>query len=174
MLILLSILRGSISTGEEVTKIAGADWETKFKAALNTNEPETKHYYDGLKLVRSQLRNVVAHGAFGKDGQAFDFHSPAGAVPVMMPHNHNGRFRFGHVLGYVDGEAIELMSGFVEHLWSGDRGPARIYIEKYDLPLILTLASNGEYARAMVSTDRMSALVDHLQGVMDRSMDMDF
>ena len=174
VLILLSILRGTTSTGEEVTKLAGADWDTKFKAALDTNEPETKRYYDGLKLIRSQLRNVVAHGAFGKDGQAFDFHSPAGAVPMMMPHNHNGRFRFGHVLSYVDEEAIELMAGFVEHLWSGDRGPARIYIEKYDLPLILTLAANGEYARAMVSTDWMNALVNHLQGVMDRSMDMDF
>ena len=52
-----------------------------------------KPFYDELVFVRRQVRNFVAHGAFGKQGEAFKFHSKAGAVPVMLPHkNKSNRF----------------------------------------------------------------------------------
>ena len=54
--------------------------------AINLDEisKETKYFYDHLCELRRQVRNYMAHGAFGKKGEAFDFHSGAGAVPVLL------------------------------------------------------------------------------------------
>jgi hypothetical protein len=59
--ILLAILRGNVVTGDAVAKLAAQNWDVKFKAALDVNDPETKRYYDDLIIVRRQLRNFVAH-----------------------------------------------------------------------------------------------------------------
>src|ERR1700737_1265410 len=172
--ILLAILRGNVVTGDAVAKLAAQNWDVKFKAALDVNDPETKRYYDDLIIVRRQLRNFVAHGSFGKQGEAFLFHSSAGAVPVRLPHHQGASFRFGSGIDFVDHEAITLLLTFVSHLWSGSRSPARIYLQEYGLPLILTMAQKGEYARAMASEDDMAAFAHHLAAVMDRHADMDF
>jgi hypothetical protein len=79
-------LQGNCVTGEDVATFAVANWDVKFKAALDINDPETKLFYDQLIIIRRQLRNFVAHGSFGKQGEAFSFHSGAGAVPVRLPH----------------------------------------------------------------------------------------
>jgi hypothetical protein len=172
--ILLAIIRGNIVTGDAVAKLAAHNWDVKFKAALDINDPETKGYYDDLIIVRRQLRNFVAHGSFGKQGEAFRFHSDAGAVPVRLPHHVGESFRFGSGIDFVDDEAIMLLFAFVDHLWSGSRSPARIYIQEYGLPLILTMAQSGEYAHAMASDDDMTAFADHLSELMDRHANMDF
>jgi hypothetical protein len=83
----LAVLKGTKTTGGEVAELAGADWSIKFKAALNINDPSTKIYFDKLLVIRRQLRNFVAHGAFGKEGKAFHFHSTAGAVPLAFDHS---------------------------------------------------------------------------------------
>jgi hypothetical protein len=172
--ILLAILRGNVVTGDAVAKLAAQNWDVKFKAALEVNDPETKHYYDNLIIVRRQVRNFVAHGSFGKQGEAFLFHSSAGAVPVRLLHHQGESFRFGSGIDFVDDEAIALLHAFVNHLWSGSRTSARIYLQEYGLPLILTMAQKGQYARAMSSQDDMTAFAHHLAGVMDRHADMDF
>jgi hypothetical protein len=56
------------------------EWSEKFKCALDISELISKQFYDQLLDIRRELRNFVAHGAFGKDGKAFNFHSGAGAV----------------------------------------------------------------------------------------------
>jgi hypothetical protein len=172
--ILLAILRGNVVTGDSVAKLAAQNWDVKFKAALDVNDPGTKRYYDDLIIVRRQLRNFVAHGSFGKQGEAFLFHSSAGAVPVRLPHHQGASFRFGSGTDFVDHEAITLLHAFIDHLWSGSRSPARIYLQEYNLPLILTMAQKGEYARAMASEDDMTAFAHHLAVLMDRHADMDF
>ena len=48
MCIQLAILQGQLSLGKEVTELANADWRTKFKAALNLSDIETKEHYDVL------------------------------------------------------------------------------------------------------------------------------
>jgi hypothetical protein len=62
--------------------VASAEWADKVKTAIQLDDPEIKALYDELLSVRRQIRNYMAHGAFGKRGEAFDFHSTAGAVPV--------------------------------------------------------------------------------------------
>lgn len=172
--ILVAILQGKIVTGEDVARLAAAEWDTKFKAIFDITEGETKRFYDDLKLVRAQLRNVVAHGAFGKNGEAMQFHSSAGAVPLLLPYNRHARFKFGHGITFVDHEAIELLRAFINHLWSGPRAPAKVYLQEWALPLILSMASSGEYASAMVSVEEMNLFARHLADEMDRSANMDF
>lgn len=173
--ILISILLGACTTGEEVRLLAKADWETKFKAALDINEPVTKRFYDALIHVRRQVRNFVAHGSFGKDGEAFAFHSSAGAVPMRMVDERSGpHFQFGAGAGYADETAIEMLHRFLEHLWSGSRAAAHVYIQEDQLPLILTMAKDGTYARGMASLEEMKALADHLSNEQDRAANMDF
>jgi hypothetical protein len=92
--ILIAILLGGCVTGEDVRQLARAEWETKFKAALDITDPKTKRFYDGLIHIRRQVRNFVAHGSFGKDGEAFAFHS-TGAVPMRMVDERRGsHFQF--------------------------------------------------------------------------------
>ncbi|HSI12519.1 MAG TPA: hypothetical protein VK961_10765 [Chthoniobacter sp.] len=173
--ILIAILLGRCVTGEAVRQLARAEWETKFKAALNISDATTKDFYDGLIHIRRQVRNFVAHGSFGKDGEAFDFHSWAGAVPLRMTDEGRGpHFRFGAGAGYADEAAIALLHQFVDHLWTGVRAPARIYIQEHQLPLILTMSESGVYARNMASVKEMMDFASHLSEEMDRSADMDF
>ncbi|HQS45646.1 MAG: hypothetical protein B7Y12_00540 [Rhizobiales bacterium 24-66-13] len=173
--ILIAILLGGCATGEEVRQLARAEWETKFKAALDITEPTTKGFYDGLIHIRRQVRNFVAHGSFGKEGEAFAFHSRAGAVPMRMVDERRGpHFQFGVGAGYADEVAINLLLQFVDHVWSGPREPARLYIQEHQLDLILTMAKDGSYARSMASVDEMKAFADHLSREWERAANMDF
>ena len=80
----LAILQGKCTTGHGIGNLAAAEWTTKFKSALDIKDAVTKRYYDELISIRRQIRNFLAHGSFGKDGEAFRFHSGAGAVPVTV------------------------------------------------------------------------------------------
>jgi len=80
----LAVIAESMSNGEDIAALIEGEWKTKFKAAIKDNSKEANKFYDELLIVRQQLRNFVAHGAFGKNGNAFFFHSGTGAVPVLM------------------------------------------------------------------------------------------
>jgi len=171
----IAILHGNCSTGEDVENLAKAQWNEKFKVALEITDPITKRFYDDLTVLRRQLRNFVAHGAFGKDGEAFHFHSSAGAVPMLLPHRRDrSKFRFGKGVDFVDDKAISLIRDFIDHLWSGSREPAKIHIQDYGLPLNLTKVVNGDYARAMASVDAMASYADYQAHLIDRYANMDF
>lgn len=171
----IAILKGRATTGAEVAKLAESEWADKFKTALSLDEPETKRLFDKLIFIRRQLRNSVAHGAFGKKGEAFQFHSSAGAVPVVLPHQSMKEpFRFGDGVGFVDAEAIKTLQEFVDHLWTGEQEPAKRYVHQSSLPLVLTMAGDGTYTEAMQSVQRMSELVDHLNRRFDDAANMDW
>jgi hypothetical protein len=171
----LAILRGSIKTGVEVAELAEADWQTKFKKALSLDDPKTKALFDDLIVIRRQLRNFIAHGAFGKQGEAFSFHSSAGAVPLLLPHQvASRRFAITGELAFEDSEAIEVIERFIRHMWAGDREPARMYIQESDLPLILTLAADGTYKRAMSSVEEMKEFLDYTVRQWDDAANMDW
>jgi hypothetical protein len=132
-------------------------------------------FYDDLSVMRRQLRNLIAHGAFGKDGEAFRFHSSCGAVPVRLPQRpRTNSFRFGDGLELVNHDAITLIGTFIEHLWSGPRAPARLYMQEHELPVILTMAGSGEYRAALASEQTMTQLCVHLSLLRDQYANMDF
>lgn len=171
----IAILTGKITNGSSVAKLAEADWPTKYKYALDVSEPMSKALFDKLIVIRRQLRNFVAHGAFGKQGEAFKFHSGAGAVPVLLPHLAKSRkFVLGGRLEFDDDAALVIIEEFIAHLWSGPRQPAEIYIQRSGLPLILTMVANGTYARAMTSSEEMAEFVDQLTEEFDRAANMDW
>ena len=60
------------------------------------------------------------------------------------------------------------------HLWSGERAPAKLYIQESGLPLILTYALDGSYARAMQSVEKMNKFVEKLSHEFERFANMDF
>lgn len=159
----IAILMGRVASGEQVAELAEADWQEKFKCVLDVSDPKVKPFYDELIQIRRQLRNYMAHGAFGKGWQAFKFHSEAGAIPVVLTHKSEGaKFSFAGLFGFEEIEAIRIIESFIEQLWADEREPARIYIQESDLPLILPKAIDGTYENAMQSLEAMNELVDRL------------
>lgn len=169
-----AILKGKAITGEDVADLADNEWTNKFKAAIDINENESKEFYDQLVVVKRQLRNYMAHGAFGKNGEAFSFHSRAGAVPLLLPHQRGtSRFSFYGDLGFNEAEVIALIERFIAFFWAEKSEPAKLYIES-DLPVILTMAKDGSYALAMKSADEMERLVERLSWEFDQAANMDW
>jgi len=171
----IAILMGKVTTGNAVAKLANANWGDKYKTAFDIAEPTSKRLLDELLILRRQVRNFVAHGSFGKDGEAFSFHSGAGAVPMRFSEDRTkSQLIFGTGLDFNGEAALELIDRFIQHLWSGPRAPARIYIQDSALPLILSYASNGIYRAAMQSENDMAEFTDGLAEEFDRSANMDF
>ena len=133
----LAILQSKLSSGDEVARLAESDWKAKFRAALDIAESQTKLHYDRLLDLRAQVRNFVAHGAFGKTGEAFSFHSGAGAAPVILTNNQKHKFRLTGRQAFDERLAIADIETFVLHLWSESRAPAKHYVFS-SLPSILT------------------------------------
>ena len=80
------------------------------------------------RQFRAPLRNYMAHGAFGKGGQAFEFHSPAGAVPVNLT-DPDGKNRFSiWETSFDNARAIATAESFIEKLWESDLVPAKVYL----------------------------------------------
>jgi hypothetical protein len=169
----LAILRGSAHTGKDVAELAGSDWKAKFKAALDLSDAETKDHYDALLDLRAQIRNFLAHGAFGKRGEAFRFHSGAGAVPVLLTDDQQHRYSLTGKPAFDEDWAIHEIETFIEHLWSGARAPAKHYIDS-SLPSILTFVEDGTYARAMRSEESMKDFVESLTREFDNAANMDW
>jgi hypothetical protein len=169
----LAILQGMLRTGEDVARTADAEWKVKFKSALDVTDEETKKHYDRLLELRVQIRNFMAHGAFGKRGEAFRFHSGAGAVPLLLTGSKAHRYALTGRPAFDEGRAIEDIEAFLAHLWSGKRTAAREYLFSH-VPTILTYASDGTYARAMGSEAAMKQLVERLTEEVERAANMDW
>lgn len=171
----IAILQGICQTGQGVSLLAASDWADKFKAALGVDDAETKALYDELTAARRQLRNHVAHGAFGKDGQAFSFHSTAGAVPLLLPHKRSKEsLRFGSGADLRPDEALAIIERFEAHLWSGERVRLKRHVQDCALPSILTKAADGTYERAMANDQAMEDLIRYLSYQMDQAANMDW
>lgn len=175
ILIHIGILRGKITTGEGVAKMVGSEWKDKFKNAFDLSDPTAKDFLDALLSLRRQLRNFMTHGAFGKEGEAFRFHSSIGAVPVALDYRAaQPKFSLTPELAFDDEDAIETIERFIAYLWSGSREPARLYIQESSLPLILPWATDGTYALAMSSSQNMREYILSVEEEFDRAANMDW
>lgn len=171
----LTVVARGESDGNSVANLALAEWQEKFTSALDIADRETKNYFDQLIFVRRQLRTFIAHGAFGKNGETFHFHSSVGAVPVIMPHQKGkNKFSLFGGLSFNEDEVISLLESFTEFLWSYEISPAMYYVMESYLPVILTMAKDGSYARAMSSREDMEEFVEHLSHQFDQAANMDW
>jgi hypothetical protein len=167
--------KGELKTGDEVANLIGAEWKEKYKQALDITDKDSKRFYDSLATFRRQIRNYMAHGSFGKQGEAFNFHSGAGAVPVMLDEVRGmGRFSLTGEVEFKEEIALSTIEDFIAHLWSGPRQPAWTYIQDADLPLILTFASDGTYEDAMQSVEDMERFAHGLTMQFDNAANMDW
>jgi hypothetical protein len=174
VLIHLAILKGRVTTGKEVAKLAGAIWADKFKAALDIANAETKTFYDNLAAIRCQFRNFNAHGAFGKQGEAFSFHSGAGAVPVRLTDKpERPAFSFSLDEEIPEAKAIQEIERFIGFLRRTECA-ALSYIQDSDLPTILSYTTDGTYQQAMGSVENMEALVRRLTREWEQAANMDW
>ena len=176
--ILIAILSGKITTAGAVSQSAISSWPAKFKAIFELSDDITQKHYERLMALRSEIRNYQAHGAFGKDGEAFEFHSSAGAVPAVLPHKGvHKKFIIKNKFGmeeYDNDAAFATLERFIDFMWSGDYAPAFIYIQESDLPLILSLAEDGTYTAPMESERNMKELVEKLSREFERAANMDW
>lgn len=164
-----------MTTGVEVVKLAEVDWTKKFKRSFDMTDNVTKRHFDALLTLRRQLRNFVAHGVFGKESEAFSFHSKAGAVPVAFEHKSpRPRFLLTPELVFDDAEAITTVEEFICFIWSGPREPAEIYIQNTELPLMLPYAADGTYRDAMASMETMREHVKQMTDEWERAANMDW
>ena len=171
----LAIIQEGMHDGIEIAKLIGAEWKVKYKAAITSNSKESNEFYNDLILVRQQLRNFVAHGAFGKEGNAFKFHSNAGAVPVLMSHKRNkNKFSLHGFLTFNNVEVIALIDNFINYLQEGDLKAAMIYAQIYALPSILPYAQKGDYRKAIKSPEIMDEFCWQLMKRFDDSANMDW
>jgi hypothetical protein len=174
-LIHLAILQGKIRTANEVAVLAAADWSTKFKTSFDLAEAGAKKVFDRMLAVRQDLRNHVAHGAFGKQGEALLFHSSAGAVPVLLPHRAGQRhFRFGHGLDLDARQVFDVIDEFFAYMFDGPREPARQFLLENSFSSVLTLVANGTYSLAMQSVEAMAEFLEHWSYEVDRAANMDW
>lgn len=171
----LAILNGKVSSGKEAADLIDKDWGDKFKSALDIRESKAKIFYDQLRQIRRQTRNYLTHGAFGKEYKAFYFHSGTGAVPVeVMNENSIKKFTlYGGTDSTID-EALQRIGKFIEYLWSGERIPAKLYIQDSDHPIILSMAHDGTYHAALTSCESMKKLIEKLDDKTDKATNMEF
>lgn len=171
----LAVVAKGLSKGNDVANLTGAEWQEKFKSAISIDNPEVKKYFDELVLVRRQLRNFITHGAFGKNGEAFHFHSSAGTVPILMLHEKGkNRFALTAAMAFDEDSVLELIANFVSYLWSSDISPAMYYVQEIGLPTILTMAQDGTYSKAMISREEMETFVEYLVYQFDQAANMDW
>ena len=171
----LAVIAENLSNGDDISNLVEAEWKIKFKAAIKNNSQEANKFYDELLIVRQQLRNFVAHGAFGKNGNAFKFHSRTGAVPVLMNHKkQKNRFSLHGYLTFKEEDVILLIEDFIKFLWKGSLQPAMCYTQKYGLPTILTNASNGVYQQATKDMKSMEEYSRYLMLELDNAANMDW
>lgn len=172
----LAIIGQGLSEGEEVSELISAEWKTKFKAAIQIHTSKTAlDFYNELITVRNQLRNFVAHGAFGKEGNAFSFHSKTGAVPVLMNHKKKkNKFSLHGHLTFKEQTVIELIEEFIKFLWSENTAPAMHYIQECELPTILPYAANGTYGTASESIEFMQEFAEKIMWDFDNAANMDW
>lgn len=169
----LCILQGRLRTGDEVTKLAKNSWKEKFKKAFDLSDNMTKEHNDTLVDIREQLRNFMAHGAFGKRGEAFCFHSDAGAVPVLLSNSQSHRYSLAGSPAFNESRAIIEIEAFLSHLWASSLAPAKYYLFS-GLPSILTYSKDGTYRQAMQSVESMKEFVDILTMQFDNAVNMDW
>lgn len=168
-----AILKGGLKTGDEVTTLAEADWKAKFKAAFPVDDPEMKAHYDTLLDLRAQIRNFLAHGAFGKGGQAFQFHSGAGAVPVLLTGRLQHRYALSGKPAFTEKAGLEEIEKFITHLRATDAAILLEYTQS-GLDSILTFASDGTYAKATASLEDMREFIEYWQHRVDAAGNMDW
>lgn len=169
----IAILNGNLKTGADVAALAGADWKAKFKSSLSIDDSEMKSRYETLLDLRAQIRNYMAHGAFGKRGEAFQFHSDVGAVPVLLTGRQQHRYALTGNPSFGEKAALDEIDAFISYIYTTDIAIALEYVQS-GLASILIYAGDGTYSSAMSTMEHMKEFIEHMHHQEDRAANMDW
>jgi len=171
----IAILQGNVRSGEELKTITAADWSNKFKAALDITCPHTAKHFSKLTEVRREYRNFTSHGAFGKDGQAFEFHSDAGAVPLRFDSSgKRSQYTLLPSAGVLeDAQAVAAVGEFVAFLQTGANEPIWYFLEA-ELPTVLPYGITGLYKRVLSSMDDTRVFISQQASLQEQAWNMDW
>lgn len=173
----IGILKSYLKTGKEVIMFADLDWKSKYKKIIPLKEKNEKLCYDKLSDIKCQLRNFYAHGAFGKTGEAFEFHSSTGAVPLKITSTINNKKEYSihGPKGFQESDALTVIDLFIKKvLWTNGRELAQVYIMESGLPTILSHANDGVYQKAMSGAKEMINFLTNLSSEFDDAANMDW
>lgn len=167
-----AILQGQLLTKKDVAQLAVGEWKDKFTKCIDIEVPKNRAFYDKLIALKEQIRNHLTHGAFGKNNEAFQIHSPVGAIPMILS-PATRMFSIGENLMFTDEDAISLIEGFIEYYWNSNNFIENIYIQS-GLPTILTFALDNTYRDAMSSIESMEQFTNYLSNEFCNSVNMDW
>jgi hypothetical protein len=173
----IGILSSYLKIGTDVINFADLDWKSKYKQIILLKTKDEKICYDKLSNIKDQLRNFYAHGAFGKTGETFEFHSSTGAIPlnITCSINNNKEYSLHGPEGFRESDALKLIEHFINDvLWVNGRKPAKMYLMESGLPTILTHANDGVYEKAMSGVDEMKDFLLYLSYTFDNAANMDW
>ncbi|WP_132865900.1 hypothetical protein [Stenotrophomonas sp. ATCM1_4] len=170
-LIHLAVLSGRIESGTALLKVTMGDWKEKYQLALDISDPLWKEHYDKLLQVRNEHRNFIAHGAFGKDGRAFSFHSKAGAVTLSLAEDETGQPTFLPRKTISDRDAVGVIEGWITDV-RRLKEPHWMHLESY-LTSILPFGKR-EYSIAISSVEEMERYIECQVRINDDHANMDW
>ena len=149
--VLLAILLRKVKTVEEVVDlINNQSWQEKFKLILPLTNNMNEEYYQKLLKIKEEYRNYNTHGKFGRGYDGFEVHCMFGFVKIPSMKQRKMKdgaymFNWGELDKRISGdEVISVFKAFMKHLWSGYRLNAKLYINKYALPLYLRATKGYE------------------------------
>lgn len=167
-----AIIQGKLSNKAEIAKLTLSEWKEKFKRCIDISLPENLKIFNRLLSIKDNVRNYLTHGAFGKNNEVYQIHSPIGAMPMVLS-PITADFSISENLSFTDDKIIKILEEFIEYYWEQDNFIETIYI-KSGLPTILTFSLDNTYQKAMISNEEMELFTNHLSEIYCNSLNMDW
>jgi len=167
-----AIIQGKLSNKAEIAKLTLSEWKEKFKCCIDISLPENLKIFNRLLSIKDNVRNYLTHGAFGKNNEVYQIHSPIGAMPMVLS-PITADFSISENLSFTDDKIIKILEEFIEYYWEQDNFIETIYI-KSGLPTILTFSLDNTYQKAMISNEEMELFTNHLSEIYCNSLNMDW
>jgi len=163
-------------TADDLVAFIGGSWTDKLKRIWKlSTDGGAKKLYDGLRDIKEQFRNSVAHGGLEKGDASLGVHIPGlDAVPARLS-RFTESIHYG-VFPLKDasfGETCSLFDSVDAHLRSGSTRYGMRFAES-GLDVAFDAKSREEYQKAIESDDAFDELLNRLSYFADLHTNMDW
>lgn len=172
--VLMAVLQSKIENGEDFVRISKEEWKKKFQACISLNNKEADSHFNRLLRIKDDVRNYMAHGSFGREGETFHFHSMVGAVPVSISKIKNQKLSMVKKLYVSPQEILKELDDFIDFFHQDERKRALKYIKNTDYPISLGYVVDGTFKRALESDEDMEDLIKEVDAILFQSWNMDW
>lgn len=172
--ILMAVLQSKIENGEDFVRISKEEWKKKFQVCISLNSRDADSHFNRLLRVKDDVRNYMAHGSFGREGETFHFHSKVGAVPVAISKIKNQKLSMVTRLYVSPQEILKELDDFIDFFHQDERKRALKYIKNTDYPINLGYVVDGTFKRALESDEDMEVLIKEVDAILFQSWNMEW